>query len=515
MIVKSLNDFNLPELLPGRASVEGTSGYFERLGKFLNIKDHSSWFIEIANSQLKASRLGFGCYRVTRNSATHFEALKRSLLTGTNVIDTSTNYTDGSSELLIGSVLRNLIGSKNISRDEIIVISKAGYIQGENKSIYSTQKDHWKGVIELSKNILHSIHPDFLNDQLEMSRKRLGLETIDVYLLHNPEYHLHNLIESSISVDEAKDIYYERIKEALLLLEEKSRAGRIGFYGISSNDFASTNPDLRTDINRILSFAPPGFRVIQFPVNLMEFEHLLSPDSPICKRKNELWTIGNRPFNALTADRRLIRLAGFIAENNDRPGLKLEESYREVVALEKFIVKQHEGKSFRFDDRTPAFSSILNKYKDRFDSPEHHENTIPIILESMNKTLSRIRLVALTDDQVASAEKYAKAVNASIKIWEYYIRWKSQFRVKKMNRVITERLPELKGLPLSLANLETLLSLQCPQTILAGMRRAVYVEQLQTVYNTAGINRKKVINSLPLIKKDLEKVIKNSRYPIF
>lgn len=36
----------------------------------------------------------------------------------------------------------------------------------------------------------HCIHPDFLADQWTRSAERLGLETIDIYLLHNPVHFL-------------------------------------------------------------------------------------------------------------------------------------------------------------------------------------------------------------------------------------------------------------------------------------------------------------------------------------
>jgi aryl-alcohol dehydrogenase-like predicted oxidoreductase len=46
------------------------------------------------------------------------------LLGGVNLIDTSTNYADGSSETYIGNVLARH------RREELIVISKVGHVQG-------------------------------------------------------------------------------------------------------------------------------------------------------------------------------------------------------------------------------------------------------------------------------------------------------------------------------------------------------------------------------------------------
>lgn len=38
-------------------------------------------------------------------------------MSGMNVIDTSPNYTDGKSEVLVGNVLSGLVEAQNLSRD--------------------------------------------------------------------------------------------------------------------------------------------------------------------------------------------------------------------------------------------------------------------------------------------------------------------------------------------------------------------------------------------------------------
>ena len=57
-------------------------------------------------SALPVSRIGFGCYRVDDQAPGHREALERALADGCTLIDTSTNYTDGGSERLVGAVLQ-------------------------------------------------------------------------------------------------------------------------------------------------------------------------------------------------------------------------------------------------------------------------------------------------------------------------------------------------------------------------------------------------------------------------
>ena len=106
-------------------------------------------------------------------------------LGGVNLIDTSTNYADGSSETCIGNVLARQ------QREELIVVSKVGYVQGQALAMARTREQRGSAFPEMVKyteGCWHCIHPEFLADQLGRSLGRLRVEKVDVYLLHNPEY---------------------------------------------------------------------------------------------------------------------------------------------------------------------------------------------------------------------------------------------------------------------------------------------------------------------------------------
>ena len=72
---------------------------------------------------------------------------------------------------------------------------------------------------------MHCLAPAFLSDQLERSRRNLGIETIDVFYLHNPETQLGYVSE---------DMFYERIRSAFELLERQVTAGSIRYYGAAT-----------------------------------------------------------------------------------------------------------------------------------------------------------------------------------------------------------------------------------------------------------------------------------------
>ena len=85
-------------------------------------------------------------------------------------------------------------------RDEVVLVSKIGYVQGANLEVALQREREQRPFPEMVKygeGIWHCLHPEFLEDQLARSRARLGVETLDVCLLHNPEYFLKDEHERS------------------------------------------------------------------------------------------------------------------------------------------------------------------------------------------------------------------------------------------------------------------------------------------------------------------------------
>src|SRR5512145_2455151 len=128
-------------------------------------------------TSLSCSPLGFGGYRIARSHEEHGAALRRYLLLGGNLIDTSANYGLGDSELLCGEVLRD------VDREGVIVVTKAGYIQGQNKT--TALQRGYPEIVQFAPDVWHCIHPEFLRDQFDLSCARLGVKRVDVFLLHN------------------------------------------------------------------------------------------------------------------------------------------------------------------------------------------------------------------------------------------------------------------------------------------------------------------------------------------
>ncbi|MCB9060938.1 MAG: aldo/keto reductase [Halobacteriovoraceae bacterium] len=253
--------------------------------------------------------IGFGAYRVSVTSRGHYEALELAIKDGVKLIDTSSNYTDGESEELVGAILNDY---PNIP---VKVISKVGYIQGKNLDVIEELNKNGKAkddLVVINEHLKHSIHPEFIENQLELSLKRMDRPYIDYYLLHNPEYFLKTEAAT-------QDEYYRRIEKAFIKLEELCKTQKIGAYGISSNTFVSNSDDFEfTDLTKVLEIAKKikakNFKMIQFPMNLIELgalhRQLEGRNLIEVAKENGLITVINRPLNAFS-DHGLVRLAEY------------------------------------------------------------------------------------------------------------------------------------------------------------------------------------------------------------
>lgn len=293
----------------GRATPEGTA---RRAG------DRPGYRL-LGSTGLTVSNVGFGGYRTGRADPTHRAALRAALAAGVNLIDTSSNYMLGDSERLVGEVL----AEGSVPRDEVVVVTKIGYVQGPNLELAEQRErdgDPFPEVVKYADGVWHCIAPEFLEDQLGRALERLGLETIDVLLLHNPEYYLSEAAhrQPPQPLDEAREIFYGRLRKAFTYLDGAVRDGTIAAYGVSSNTcVVPANEPEATSAARIFEASGLKMSVLQLPYNLFETGALLERNTPdgtaldVARRRN-LGVLVNRPLNAMGsggAGGRLVRLA--------------------------------------------------------------------------------------------------------------------------------------------------------------------------------------------------------------
>jgi aryl-alcohol dehydrogenase-like predicted oxidoreductase len=140
--------------------------------------------------------VGFGTLTISGffgpvDDAVSIQALHAAIDAGMRFIDTSDAYGAGHSEQVIGRFLR-----ERLDRDQIILCTKGG-----NNMVTGVR----------------NFAPDYLRDCVEGSLKRLGVDAIDVYLLHNP------------TVDNLK------AGDSFDVLEKYKAEGKIKHWGVSVN----------------------------------------------------------------------------------------------------------------------------------------------------------------------------------------------------------------------------------------------------------------------------------------
>ncbi len=110
---------------------------------------------------------------------------------------------------------------------------------------------------------MHSMDPDFLTDQIERSLANLGVDTIDVFYLHNPETQLGFL---------TREEFDARLAQAFTRLEELAELGKIRWYGAATWDGFRQKGAL--SLPRMVELAAQAggpnhhFRYIQLPFNV-------------------------------------------------------------------------------------------------------------------------------------------------------------------------------------------------------------------------------------------------------
>ena len=343
--------------ITGCADAPKTRAFANRMRE-CNPSFESAAFRQLTGTDLTTSKIGYGSYRVDNRFDEHTATLRKAIQAGCNLIDTSSNYTDGGSETLIGNVLTDQIAVGQIERNEIIVVSKVGYIQGQNLDEAMRREGEgkpWEEVVKYMDGCWHCIHPDFLVDQWKRSSDRLQLETIDVYLLHNPEYYLSDLHKRSprANLDEIRDIFYDRICRAFVQMEHFVREGKIRYYGISSNTFPSSNADFEhASLQRCYDAACEAamtvhgtqdanhFKIIQLPYNLFEHSALSEVNNTIHDKDMTvlegakalgIGVLVNRPLNAVQGNQ-MVRLAQY----SFNPELDYQDAIdKEVEALDE------------------------------------------------------------------------------------------------------------------------------------------------------------------------------------
>ncbi|MGB8086729.1 MAG: aldo/keto reductase [Nitrososphaeraceae archaeon] len=288
---------NGQELIDGFATAEGTYRYVNYAVSEKSIpQSHFRIF-----DNLNLSSLGMGTYL---GDATDYEdeaienATYESIKSGAiNVIDTAINYRAMKSEKSIGRALSRLIMDRVISRDQVFISTKNGYItnDGDFQSIgmmeYMQKMYITPGLI--NQNDISSgynvLNPTYIERCIDRSLYNMKLSTIDLVYVHNP-------FESWYQ-DVTREEFMEMLRKVFQVYEKYRSRNKIRYYGMAtwtcfrvpndSNEYLSLEEvvKLAESVNECDS-NNHGFRFIQLPYNLAYSEPLLLKNQNVGNEKN-------------------------------------------------------------------------------------------------------------------------------------------------------------------------------------------------------------------------------------
>ena len=255
--------------LGGRCTPDGTQRFRDRFPDLA--PDH---FTQDGGRWL--SSVGLGTYSAMDHPSLtrQLSAAVQYLLTrGCNVIDTAPNYADGNAEQAVGQGIAALQASGLACRDEIFVATKAGIVPPSVIGPLAAGDVDGLGRLTVLPDGL-CFDPAYLRWQVERSRQRLGLETVDCLFLHNLD-----AFRLARGHEECRQTFGACVE----VLEELVLRGWIDAYGVSAwSGFrqAETAPDYLSLADlRAMAQAIAGsdghFRFIQAPVGLWAPEAIL------------------------------------------------------------------------------------------------------------------------------------------------------------------------------------------------------------------------------------------------
>src|ERR1700688_1294707 len=231
---------------------------------------------------LHVSSLGIGTYLGPPDDKTdsnYAASVMASAEDGINVIDTAINYRFQRSERSIGAALKQL-AQKGFSREEFFLCTKGGYLTPDGSMPAEPNEYFYReyiqpGIFKPNEIVQgsHCMTPRFLENQMTRSLRNLGVESIDVYYLHNPETQL---------AEVSRPDFLERIRDAFIFLESAAATGKIQFYGVATWNGFRQESAMRDSLQlgefeqlaRDIAGEKHRFRFVQLPFNLAMTEAL-------------------------------------------------------------------------------------------------------------------------------------------------------------------------------------------------------------------------------------------------
>jgi aryl-alcohol dehydrogenase-like predicted oxidoreductase len=281
------------ELLHGYATSGGTKKYVEYAIQRGKPSSHFRIF-----DGLYLSSIGMGTYlgQLTAEDDKAMEnAVYESIKSGAvNVIDTAINYRAMKSEKSVGRALLRLEKDDIISRDEVFICTKNGYItnDGDYPSI-DVMEYMQKMFISTDLIKAHDIssgynvlNPNYIERCIDKSLMNMHIGTIDLVYIHNSFESWHE--------DISKGEFMQMLAKVFEVYEKYRSNTKIRYYGMATWTCFRVSQDNKEylSLEEVVKLAENiggrqhGFRFIQLPYNLAYSEALLLKNQIVGSERN-------------------------------------------------------------------------------------------------------------------------------------------------------------------------------------------------------------------------------------
>jgi aryl-alcohol dehydrogenase-like predicted oxidoreductase len=282
------------EVLNGYATPNGTKKYADYA---IQTKGKPASHFRVFED-LFLSSIGIGTYlgEITATDDKAVEnAVYQSVRSGAiNVIDTAINYRAMRSEKSVGRGLSSLINDGIISRDQVFICTKNGYItnDGDYPAIdvmeYLQRMYISTGIIKLDdiSSGYNVLNPAYIKRCIDKSLTNMHLGTIDLV-------YVHNAFESWYQ-DVSREEFTQMLAKVFEIYEKYRSNNKIRYYGMATWTCLRVPPDNKEylSLEEVVRLAEKiggnehGFRFIQLPYNLSYSEALLLKNQTVGDEKN-------------------------------------------------------------------------------------------------------------------------------------------------------------------------------------------------------------------------------------
>ena len=225
-------------MIPGYATRAGTEAYAASFGAACAPGHYS----EFLNQHLKLSSLGVGSFPGAADDATDeavARIIERALLAGLNVLDGAVHYRYGRALVALRAGLERAFAA-GVAREQVFVAVKGGFLlfpEGQPEDL-----ERWFDANIAARGLgtradlagAHLLSAPYLAWQLEFARAALGLETLDAFLIDQPEVHVRAI---------GKERVNRKLARAFSVLEQAVKEGKLRQYGVSTFDAMRVETD--------------------------------------------------------------------------------------------------------------------------------------------------------------------------------------------------------------------------------------------------------------------------------